>query len=105
LHGHRAGDGIDGTGKLHKHAVTGGFDDPTFVGSDLRIDSFAAAGLQCLQRTDFVSRHHARVARNIGGEDRGKAALGFNRLVQNWLLTITTTYRGPTARRTAKIEL
>jgi len=41
---------------------------------DLRIEELAAQCLEAFERAFLVRPHQTRVARHIGGEDRGKAA-------------------------------
>jgi hypothetical protein len=45
---------------------------------DLRVDEFAAVRLEAFERPFLVRAHQPRVARHIGGEDRGETA--FDRL-------------------------
>jgi hypothetical protein len=40
----------------------------------LRIDQLSEMGLESLVRPLLIRSHQARVARDVGGEDRGKAA-------------------------------
>jgi hypothetical protein len=42
---------------------------------DFRIDDLTAERLQALERPFLVGPHQARVARHVGGEDRGKPAI------------------------------
>ena len=79
-HGHlaldinRAAHRIDDAGKLDQHPVAGGFDDAAAVLLDLGIGQFASDRLQGGQRALLILAHQPRIAGNISGEDRGKAA-------------------------------
>jgi hypothetical protein len=42
--------------------------------ADLRIDEFAAMRLEAFVRAFLVRAHQTRVARHIGGQDRGETA-------------------------------
>jgi hypothetical protein len=42
--------------------------------ADLRIEQFAQMRLEALVRAFLIGAHQTRIARHIGGEDRGKAA-------------------------------
>jgi hypothetical protein len=42
--------------------------------ADLRVDELAAMRFEALVRSFLVRAHQTRVARHIGGEDRGKTA-------------------------------
>jgi len=64
--------------KFHQHAVAGSLHDATAVFPDLRIDELAAMRLETLERPFLVRSHQPRIARHIGGEDRGETA--FDRL-------------------------
>src|SRR6516162_1838145 len=44
--------------------------------ADLRVDELAAMRLEAFVRPLLVCPHQTRVARHIGGEDRGKTARG-----------------------------
>jgi hypothetical protein len=70
-----AAHGIDYALEFHQHAVAGGLDDAAAVLRDLRIDELAAMRFEAFERAFFVGSHQPRVARHIGGEDRGKTAL------------------------------
>ena len=41
--------------------------------ADLRVDELAAMRLQAFVRAFLIRTHQPRVARHIGGEDRGKS--------------------------------
>jgi len=74
LHLDGAAHSIDDAPEFHEHAVTGGLDDAAAVLLDLRIDEFAAMRLEAIERAFLVRSHQPRVARHIGGEDRGETA-------------------------------
>ena len=42
--------------------------------ADLRVDELAAMRLEAFVRAFLVRAHQARIARHIGGEDRGETA-------------------------------
>src|SRR6516162_6059952 len=67
-------DGIDDTRKFREHAVAGVLDDTAVMLGDLRIDQLAEMPLQAFVRTLLIGAHQPRIACDIGGEDRGKAA-------------------------------
>jgi hypothetical protein len=46
---------------------------------DLRIDQLPAMRLQAFVRAFLIHPHQARIARHIGGEDRGETAGGGRR--------------------------
>src|SRR5437899_2286388 len=65
---------IDNAGKFGEQAVAGRLDDATMVLCDLRIDQLPPCRLQAFERALLVLAHEPRIARHIGGEDRGKSA-------------------------------
>jgi hypothetical protein len=65
---------IDDARKFGQHAVASGLDDAAAMLGDLRIDQLPAVRLEAFERAFFVGAHQARIARHIGGEDRGKTA-------------------------------
>jgi hypothetical protein len=65
---------VDDAGEFRQHAVAGGLDDPAVMLADLRFDHFSEMRLQAPVGPLLVSPHQPRIARHIGGEDRGKAA-------------------------------
>jgi hypothetical protein len=69
----RAFDRADHRADLDQHPVPGGLDDPPVMLGDERISGGAMLP-QCLHRALLVRPHQPRVARDIGGKDRGKAA-------------------------------
>ena len=69
-----AADRIDNREKLREQAVAGGFDDPALMLGDLRVEQLPAMRLQAFERAFLVGPHQARIARHIGGEDRGETA-------------------------------
>ena len=74
LHLDRAAHRIDDAGELDQEAVAGVLDDAAAVLGDLRIDQLAQVRLEALVRALLIRPHQPRVARHIGGEDRGEAA-------------------------------
>jgi len=75
LHGHRAGDGIDGAGKLGQETVARGLDDASIMVGDGGIDDFTPHGLQRLQRSDFVGSHQTAIASDISRQNRRQPPL------------------------------
>ena len=74
LHLDRAAHRIDDAGELDQQAVAGGLDDAAVVLGDLRVDQLAAERFEPFERAFLVRPHQPRIARHIGGEDRGEAA-------------------------------
>ena len=74
LHFGGAAHRVDHAGEFRQHAVAGVLDDAAPVLLDLRIDQLTEMRLQALVRAFLVHPHQTRVARHIGGEDRGKTA-------------------------------
>jgi hypothetical protein len=75
LNGHGAGHGVNRTGELDQHSVTGGLDDPAGVTRDRWIDDLAATGLQGSQRADLVGTHEPTVTGDIGRQHRRQSPL------------------------------
>ena len=69
-----AADRVDDAREFHQHPVAGGLDDAAGMLADLRVDELAAMRLEAFVRAFLVRAHQARVARHIGGEDRGETA-------------------------------
>jgi prevent-host-death family protein len=65
---------VDDAGELGEQTVSGGLDDAAPVLGDLRIDQLPAMRLEAFERAFLIGPHQARVARHIGGEDRGETA-------------------------------
>ena len=65
---------VDDARKFREQTVAGRLDDPAPVLGDLRIDQLPAVRLEAFERALLVGAHQARIARHIGGEDRGKTA-------------------------------
>jgi hypothetical protein len=89
---------VDDARKLHQQAVTGGLDDAAPVLPNLRIDQLPAMRVEAFERTLLVRPHQPRIARHIGGEDRGKSA-GGGRGVHCWAaltLAANLTFRAVT---------
>src|SRR5262249_49859484 len=64
---------IDDARKLDQHAVASSLDDAPVMLGDFRIDQLATMRLQAVERAFLIRPHQPRVARHIGGQDRGKA--------------------------------
>jgi len=71
----RAAHRVDDAGEFDEEAIAGGLDDAAAVFDDLGVEKLAPVALQCGERAFLVQPHQPRVAGNIGGKDRGKAAL------------------------------
>ena len=69
----RAFDGGDNRGKLQQHAVARRLDDAPAVARDDRPRRLAMLAHRP-RRARLVLAHEARVANDVGGEDRGEAA-------------------------------
>jgi hypothetical protein len=74
LHRDGAAHRINDARKLDQHAVAGGLDDAAAMLGYLRVDELMAQCLEAFERAFFVRSHQPRVARHIGGEDRGETA-------------------------------
>ena len=74
LHVDRATHCIDDAWKLHQQAIAGGLDDATIVLGDLRIDELSAQRFEAFERAFLIRAHQSRIARDIGGQNRGEAA-------------------------------
>ena len=70
LHLGRATQRVDDAGELDQEAVAGGLDDAAAMLGDLRIDDFGAQRLEPAEGAFLVGFDQARVARDIGREDR-----------------------------------
>ena len=64
---------VDDARKFRQQTVTGILDDAATVLRDLRINQLPEMRLEALVRALLVGLHQTRIARHIGGEDRGKA--------------------------------
>ena len=73
LHGERARDGGDHGREFDQEPVTHGLEHPAAVSGDQRLRGLAALPHRG-RRAGFVLAHHPRVADDVGGKDRGKAA-------------------------------
>jgi|SRR6516165_5983892 len=65
---------VDDTAKLNQEADTRRFDQPAVMRSDLRPKHLFADRLESLESAFLVYPHQPRIARDIGSEDRSKAA-------------------------------
>src|SRR5215467_8406806 len=74
LHFSRAAQCVYYADKFRQHAIAGIFDGTTVMLADLWVDQLDEMRLEAFERALFVGAHQARVARYIGGEDRGKTA-------------------------------
>ena len=70
---------FDRAGKLDQASVAGGFDDAPAMPGDTGIDQLAPARLELGERAFLVSAHQARIAGDIGGNDRRHLAFGLRR--------------------------
>jgi hypothetical protein len=61
----RAGDRVDGAGKLAEDAVAHELDDATTVLGDERLDKLLAVGLEAGEGALLVAPHQARVAHHV----------------------------------------
>jgi hypothetical protein len=71
--------GIHRARKFHQQAVAGVLNDAAAVLLDLRINQLAQMCFEAFVRPLLVDSHQPRVARNIGGEDRGQPAFDASR--------------------------
>jgi hypothetical protein len=69
-----AADSVDDAREFRQHPVAGGVDDAAGMLADLWVDELAAMRLEASVRAFLIRPHQTRVARDIGGEDRGKTA-------------------------------
>src|SRR6516164_627671 len=65
---------VDADAELDQPPVAGGFDNSTAMLLDLWVAELAAHRLQRGERPLLVLPHQPRIARDIGGQDRGKTA-------------------------------
>ena len=70
----RTADGINDAWELSEQAVAGVLYRMAPVLGDLRLDQLPEMPLQPFVCPLLIRPHQARVARHVGGEDRGKAA-------------------------------
>ena len=75
LHQHGAAHGIDHRRKLDEEAVAGGLHNAALVLRQSRVDKLAPQRLESSVRTFLVRAHEARIANNIGAEDRCQSPL------------------------------
>ena len=68
-------DGIDDAGELDQRAVAHQLDHAAMEFLDRRVDQFATAALQSLERADLVLAHEAAVADHVGSKYCGKPSL------------------------------
>jgi len=59
---------------LNEQSVAGGLDEPSLVRGDGRIEQLGSDRFQCLKSAALIRSDQSRIARHIGGEDRGKTA-------------------------------
>jgi hypothetical protein len=74
LHLGRTAHRVDDTRKFCEQSVAGMFDRAATVLRDLRVYQLVQMRPDAFVRARLVSAHQARIARHIGGEDRGKTA-------------------------------
>ena len=75
LHRHRAGDRVDHRGELDDRPVAHQLDDPALVLGQQRVDRLLAQALDRGQRAGLVLLDQARVADDVGRQDRRQPAL------------------------------
>ena len=66
---------VDNAGELREQPVAGGLDHASPVLGDARFNQFGKMGGQRCQCPFLVVPHQPRIARDVGGEDGGEAAL------------------------------
>jgi hypothetical protein len=66
-----AAHGINGTDKLDEDAITGAFDNPTVVLSNLEIDESVPMSLKRFVRAFLVNAHQPAVTSHVSCEDGG----------------------------------
>jgi hypothetical protein len=66
--------GVDNAGEFDKHAIAGSLDNSSSVFGDPGINYRALMSLYPRKCAILVGAHQSRVARDIGGQDRGEAA-------------------------------
>jgi hypothetical protein len=71
---HSAPDGIHHALEVRQEAVAGVLDHAATMLGDLRFDQLLKVRFQPLVRPLLVRPHEARIARHVGGEDRGETA-------------------------------
>jgi hypothetical protein len=74
LHFGGAAHRVNDAPEFREQAVAGILDDAAPVLRDLWIDQLTEMRLQALVRAFLIRPHQARIARHIGGEDRGETA-------------------------------
>jgi hypothetical protein len=65
---------LDRAGKLDQQPITGGLDDPAVVPGDAGLDQFPPAGPQPGEGAFFVGTRQARIAGDVGRQDRDELA-------------------------------
>ena len=65
---------VDDVGEFHQHSVVSGLDDAAVMLGDLRVNQLPAVRLEAFEHALLIRPHHARIARHVGGEDRGETA-------------------------------
>jgi hypothetical protein len=101
LHLGGAPDGVDDALEFRQRPVTGRLDDAAGMLADLRVNELAAMRLEAFVRSFLVHAHQARIARHIGGQDRGETAgRGHGWDSPPWSrLSLSTSYRITRASR------
>ena len=74
LHLARAAQCIDDAGEFDEQTVAGCLDEAASALGDFRIEELATQRPEPFERALLVRAHQPRVARHIGGEDRGETA-------------------------------
>ena len=70
----RTPQGVDDAGELHQQPVASRFDDAAAMFGNLGIDHFDPQRLEPTERPFLVGSDQARIAGNIGSEDRSQTA-------------------------------
>ena len=72
---HRAGNRVDGAGKLDQHAIAHQLDDAAMVPGNGWLENSRAPGLERSHSAGLVALHEAAVPHHIGGQNGGEATL------------------------------
>ncbi len=79
LHFDRPAHRFDRAGELDQETVAGGLDDAAAMPGDAGIDQIAPARFEPSERPFLVRAHQARIAGDVGSDDRGHLAFGLLR--------------------------
>src|SRR6266446_6379691 len=72
---HRAGNCVDGAGKLYQHAIPHQLDDAAMMFGNCWLKNLSTPGFERSQGAGLVMLHEAAVADYVGGQNGGKATL------------------------------